>query len=162
MHLYYAQFIVPFVKLLETYQTPDEFLQFFLGLPHSFFCANHSDEFLVFIICSGKDYPGPSAVPNLAYVSTTFSNEKLVVFWLCMQLCSVTLCLLKNIKQEGSLKYEFPSLLVVDANIDLILSKLIKMQLHTTVSPSYLHVKINASSSVSLLVCFAKRIFIIQ
>lgn len=85
-----------FITYLEPYQTLDEFLQLLLCLPHCFFSANHSDELLVFVLCSGEDDPGTGAVTNLADVSTTFPNEELVVFWLCTQLSSVALCLLKK------------------------------------------------------------------
>lgn len=80
----------------ESHQTLDELLQLLLGILHCFFSANHSDELLVFVLCGGEDDPGSGAVTNLADVSTTFSNEKLVVFWLCTQLSRVALCLLRK------------------------------------------------------------------
>lgn len=78
------------------YQAFDELLQLSLGCAHSFLRADHSDEFLVFVLCSGEDDSGSSAVTNFTDVSTTFPDEKLVVFWLGMQLGSETLGLLKK------------------------------------------------------------------
>lgn len=80
----------------KAYQTLDEFLQLSLSLLHRFFCANHSDELLVFVIHGREDNPGSSAITHFANVSTTFPNEELVVFRLTTQLGSVALCLLRK------------------------------------------------------------------
>lgn len=78
----------------EAHQTLYKFLQLLLGFLHSFLCANHSDEFLVFVFCGRENDPRSGAVTNFADVSTTFSDEELVVFRLCEQLSGETLRLL--------------------------------------------------------------------
>lgn len=76
------------------YQTLDELLQLLLGCPNRLLCPNHSDEFLVFVFRGGENDSGTSAVADLPDVSAAFPDEKLVVFWFCVQLSSETLYLL--------------------------------------------------------------------
>lgn len=76
------------------HQTLDELLQLLLGLLHRRLCSNHSDELLVFVVGSGEDDPGASAVADLADISATFSNQELVVLGFGTQLSGVALCLL--------------------------------------------------------------------